>query len=72
MNTGASIPLLKSRRTHCARRTYDEAMSEAFNLARLLNGTPEGWASMIGKRMGAFVLFSCRIEDWNAAQEDTP
>ncbi len=51
-----------SRRTHGAYRSEEEAHAAAKNMAFLLNGMPMGWNMYIGQRLGAFVLFSQRIE----------
>lgn len=64
--------VLPSRRTHGVYRTEDEAKAGAHNLVRLLNGVPYGYVMALGRRMGAFVLFSCSIADFNRAYGPRP
>lgn len=58
-----------SRRTHGAYRTEDEARDAGYNLGRLLNGMPLGWSMFVGRRMGAWVLFSQRNDEPFAAHQ---
>ena len=48
------------RRTHGVYHTEDDAREAYFNLGRLLNGTPVGYAFAIWQRMGKFALISYR------------
>jgi len=50
--------MLESRRTHGAYRTESEARQGARDLNHLTNGTPWGWTMLLGRKMGAYVIYS--------------
>ena len=49
---------MAKRRTHGAYRTEEECRRAARDLVCLLNGMPPGYVLMMGRRLGAWVLYS--------------